>query len=79
MNGTAGRRGRQQVPLRGTGKELFGFETASGDVSSLASLVDAVRAVAEESVSVADARTELDAALPGTASEGAVLRVRSGA
>lgn len=58
---------------------LAGFETARGDVNSLTSLADAVRAVAEESVSVADARTELDAALPGAAAEGAVLRMRSGA
>jgi hypothetical protein len=56
---------------------LVGFETASGDVSTLVSLADAVRTVAVESVSVADARTELEGSLSGpvTAEMPQVLRV----
>lgn len=79
MRRAAALRGEMLAQIESLRLGLVGFETASGDVSSLASLADAVRAVAEESVSVADARTELDAALPGGAAEGAVLRMRSGA
>ncbi|MBV9850206.1 MAG: hypothetical protein JO250_11075 [Armatimonadetes bacterium] len=55
---------------------LAGFQTASGDVAGLASLADAVREVATESVSVAAARAELDAALTEPPP---VLRLRAGA
>ena len=79
MRRAAALRGEMLAQIESLRLGLVGFETASGDVSSLASLADAVRAVAEESVSVADARTELDAVLPGAAGEGAVLRMRSGA
>lgn len=57
---------------------LAGFETASGDVSSLVSLADAVRTVAADSVAVADARSELDAALTTTAATGMALNLRAG-
>ena len=57
---------------------LAGFETASGDVGSLVSLADAVRTVAEEAVSVADARTELDSSLSGTPTEEAPQTLRVG-
>ena len=79
MRRAAALRGEMLAQIESLRLGLVGFETASGDVSSLTSLADAVRAVAEESVSVADARTELDAALPGAAAERAVLRMRSGA
>ncbi len=71
-------RGEMLAQIESLRLGLAGFETASGDVSSLTSLADAVRVVAEESVSVADARAELDAVLPGTPAEGAVLRLRAG-
>jgi len=70
-------RGEMLAQIESLRLGLAGFETASGDVSSLASLADAVRVVAEESVSVADARAELDAVLPGAPTEGAVLRLRA--
>ena len=57
---------------------LVGFETAAGDVSSLVSLADAVRTVAVESVSVADARTELDHSLSGPTTAEAPLTLRIG-
>ncbi len=79
MRRAAALRGEMLAQIESLRLGLVGFETASGDVSSLASLADAVRTVAEESVSVADARTELDAALPGTAAEGAALRMGLGA
>ena len=79
MRRAAALRGEMLAQIESLRLGLVGFETASGDVSSLASLADAVRAVAEESVSVADARAELDAAMPGAAAEGVVLRMRSGA
>ncbi len=44
---------------------LAGFDTGSGDVGSLASLADAVRGVAAESMAVTDARAELDGSLAG--------------
>ena len=72
-------RGEMLAQIESLRLGLVGFETASGDVSGLASLADAVRTVAEESVSVADARAELDAALPGAAAEGAFLRLKAGA
>ena len=78
MRRAAALRGEMLAQIESLRLGLVGFETASGGVSSLASLADAVRAVAEESVSVADARTELDAALPGAAAKGAVLRLRGG-
>lgn len=71
-------RGEMLAQIESLRLGLVGFETASGDVSSLASLADAVRVVAEESVSVADARAELDAALPGAPAERAALRLRAG-
>ena len=71
-------RGEMLAQIESLRLGLAGFETALGDVSSLASLADAVRVVAEESVSVADARAELDAALPGAAAEGTALRLRAG-
>ena len=78
MRRTAALRGEMLAQIESLRLGLAGFETANGDVSSLTSLADAVRAVAEESVSVADARAELDAALPGAVAEGAVLRLRGG-
>lgn len=46
---------------------LAGFETASGDVTGLILLADAVRAVATEAVSVTNARAEIDSALSDSA------------
>jgi hypothetical protein len=54
---------------------LAGFETASGDVAGLASLADAVRSVAVESLSMADARVELDTALSGGLPPEKILRL----
>ncbi len=45
---------------------LTGLDAASGEVSGLASLADAVRDVASEAAAAADARAELDASLSGT-------------
>jgi len=71
-------RGEMLAQIESLRLGLAGFETASGDVSSLASLADAVRVVAEESVSVADARAELDAALPGAPAVEMEQRLRAG-
>ncbi len=71
-------RGEMLAQIESLRLGLAGFETASGDVSSLASLADAVRVVAEESVSVADARAELDAALPSAPAAETVLKLRAG-
>ena len=78
MRRAAALRGEMLAQIESLRLGLAGFETASGDVSSLASLADAVRVVAEESVSVADARAELDAALPSAPAEGAVLNLQRG-
>ena len=77
MRRAAALRGEMLAQIESLRLGLVGFETASGDVSSLASLADAVRAVAKESVSVADARTELDAALSGAAAVETVQRLRA--
>lgn len=72
-------RGEMLAQIESLRLGLAGFEMASGDVSSLVMLADAVRVVAEESVSVTDARAELDAALPGApVAEEKVLRLRGG-
>lgn len=71
-------RGEMLAQIESLRLGLAGFETAGGDVTSLASLADAVRVVAEESVSVADARAELDAVLPSVPAEEAVLRLKAG-
>ena len=79
MRRAAALRGEMLAQIESLRLGLVGFETASGDVSSLASLADAVRVVAEESVSVTDARKELDAVLPGAPPVETILRMRSGA
>lgn len=71
-------RGEMLAQIESLRLGLTGFETATGDVSSLTSLADAVRVVAEESVSVADARAELDRALPGTPAAEAIQHLRAG-
>ncbi len=78
MRRTAALRGEMLAQIESLRLGLVGFETTSGDVSILTSLADAVRAVAEESVSVADARTELDAVLPGASAMEMEQRLRAG-
>ena len=79
MRRAAALRGEMLAQIESLRLGLAGFETAPGDVSSLTSLADAVRVVAEESVSVTDARKELDAVLPGAPPVETILRMRSGA
>lgn len=71
-------RGEMLAQIESLRLGLAGFETASGDVAGLASLADAVRTVAEEAVSVSDARAELDTTLPATPAPETILRLRAG-